>query len=255
MFAYDLFSHEITVDMIKDTQAICDDDKELHCWISGIPQHYWSQYVAIDRLLLETSGASIAAGFVIAAGFLFLLLSLEGNHSIGKVIAGSLTGSLLITVSMILSLVCVVGLSTLAGVNLTGFSLISFVLSVGFSVEYAVHVVHRWMHAPLSIVSSVDRVHYAMSFLTLPTFMSFISSLVGVATLAFTEFDFTQVFFFRYVRERNDVIVFSIRGFFLGPSNNCFSFLADLLSFLCRLHTSLDVGGFPAAYASLTLTS
>lgn len=163
----------------------------------SLQYHYWSQYLGIGSLLLEVSGTSIAMGFVVAAGFLIFLLGSEGNHGIGKVVAGSLTGAFLIAVSMIASLVTVVGLSVLAGVNLTGFSLISFVLSVGFSVEYAVHVVHRWMHAPLTVVSSLERVKYSMEFLFLPTFMSFVSSTIGVATLAFTEFEFTQVFFFR----------------------------------------------------------
>ena len=59
------------------------------------------------------------------------------------------------------------------------------------------HVVSRWLHAPLSIASPTERVHYAMSFLTLPTFMSFVSSTIGVVALSFTEFEFTQVFYFR----------------------------------------------------------
>lgn len=35
MFAFDLFTHEITIDMIKETRAICDDDPDIHCWLSG----------------------------------------------------------------------------------------------------------------------------------------------------------------------------------------------------------------------------
>jgi hypothetical protein len=35
MFAFDLFTHEITLDMIEETRAICDDDPEIHCWLSG----------------------------------------------------------------------------------------------------------------------------------------------------------------------------------------------------------------------------
>lgn len=36
-----------------------------------------------------------------------------------------------------------------------------------------------------------------MEFLFLPTFMSFVSSAIGVICLAFTEFHFNQVYFFR----------------------------------------------------------
>ena len=35
MFSFDLFSHEVTIDMIKETRGICDDHPEIHCWLSG----------------------------------------------------------------------------------------------------------------------------------------------------------------------------------------------------------------------------
>jgi hypothetical protein len=35
MFAFDLFSHEITIDMIEETRKFCDDDEEIHCWLEG----------------------------------------------------------------------------------------------------------------------------------------------------------------------------------------------------------------------------
>jgi hypothetical protein len=40
MFVYDLTTHEATTDMIKETRAVCDEDKELHCWMSGIGHEY-----------------------------------------------------------------------------------------------------------------------------------------------------------------------------------------------------------------------
>ena len=67
----------------------------------------------------------------------------------------------------------------------------------GFAVEYAVHIIARWLRADMSHVTSLDRVEYTMSFLMLPTFMSFISSTIGVVCLAFTEFEFNQTFFFK----------------------------------------------------------
>ena len=73
----------------------------------------------------------------------------------------------------------------------------SFILSAGFAVEYSVHIISRWMRADMSIATSVDRAEHTMSFLMLPTFMSFISSTIGVACLSFTEFEFNDVFFFR----------------------------------------------------------
>lgn len=115
----------------------------------------------------------------------------------GIVFGGSLIGAFLIAVTIIFTLVPVIGLSILFEVNLTGFSNMGFVLSVGFAVEYSVHIVSRWMRADSSHATSFDRVQHTMSFLMLPTFMSFISSTIGVICLAFTEFEFNSVFFFR----------------------------------------------------------
>jgi hypothetical protein len=35
MNSFGLYSHEITLDMIEETRAICDDDPDLHCWLTG----------------------------------------------------------------------------------------------------------------------------------------------------------------------------------------------------------------------------
>ena len=131
-------------------------------------------------MLLEASGYAIACGFGVSWIFLFVKMSFEGVHPRGRVLLGSLCGALFIALTCILSLVAVVGLSVKAGVNLTAFSDLSFVLSVGFSVEYSVHVTHRFLKAPNRLQSPILRVRYAMSFLTLPTFMSFISRYVDV---------------------------------------------------------------------------
>jgi len=197
MFAFDLFSHEDTLDMMRETRAICDNDEEVHCWMTGIPYDYWSQYDGIFEVLVELSLYAVAAGFGISLLFFLGEFAHAGTHSCGAVVGGSIIGAFLIAVTMVMTLVPVVGLSALAGVNLTGFSNMSFVLSVGFAVEYSVHIVSRFMRADDHYVSSLERVEHTMSFLTLPTFMSFVSSTIGVVCLAFTEFEFNQVFFFR----------------------------------------------------------
>lgn len=182
---------------MEQTRAFCDNDAELHCWMSGIPFDYWTQYEGIFADLLGYSGIAVATGFGIAFLFLFTKLAFEGNHSIKHVFIGTVVGAFLISLSIILSLVTTVGLSILAGVSLTGFSNMAFILSVGFAVEYSVHIVSRWMRADSSHDQSLERVDYTMSFLMLPTVMSFVSSTIGVTCLAFTEFSFSKVFFFR----------------------------------------------------------
>ena len=81
----------------------------------------------------------------------------EKRHSFCKVFGGSLTGALIIAATIELSLVCVSGLSALFDVSFMGFSTMSFVLSVGFSVEYSVHVVARWLRVRASLKTSLER--------------------------------------------------------------------------------------------------
>eukprot|EP00978_Attheya_sp_CCMP212_P031743 scaffold121030_cov55-Attheya_sp.AAC.2 len=197
MYAYGLNTHEDTVDMIKQTRSICDKHPSMHCWMTGIPYDYWEQYIWVKDVLVEIVAAAIGIGFAVSFLFLFIKLGKQGFHGIGSVAAGSLVGALLIALTCFLSVFIVIGLSSLAGVTYTAFSDMSYVLSVGFAVEYSVHIIHRFLEAPQTIASAVDRVEYAMSFLFLPTFMSFVSSTIGVATLAFTEFQFNDIFFFR----------------------------------------------------------
>jgi hypothetical protein len=174
----------------------CIANKFVFPYFEGIPYDYWSQYVGIFGAFAEVAGYAVGIGFVIAFLFLLVTFSVEKHVGSSKIIIGSFAGAFLIAVTTVLSLVSVAGLSVLAGVNLTGFSNMSMVLSVGFSVEYSVHVVTRWLRADASLVG-IQRIEHTMSFLFLPTFMSFLSSLIGVACLAFTEFEFNEVFFFR----------------------------------------------------------
>jgi len=73
----------------------------------------------------------------------------------------------------------------------------AFVLSIGFAVEYSIHVVHRFLSAPNSVKSAHARVVYTMGFLFIPLTLSFLSSIIGIVCLYFTEFEFNEVYFFR----------------------------------------------------------
>jgi predicted RND superfamily exporter protein len=159
---------------------------------------------------------------------LFGKLSFEGRHEKRKIFWGSLVGALLITATILTSLITVIGLSALADVSLTGFSNMSFVLSVGFAVEYSVHIVARWIRADNNMTTSLERVKHTMSFLMLPTFMSWVSSTIGVVCLAFTDFEFNRVFFFR------PLLIVMMVTYFIG----CYSlpaFLTYLDFEVCRL--------------------
>lgn len=149
------------------------------------------------ELLTTLSISTVAVGFGVSTLFLFVDIYFVSNHSLCKVIGGSVFGGAIIGTMCALSITVVIGLSSLLKVNLTAFSVMSFVLSVGFVVEYAVHITHRFLMAPSNLKSAVSRVEHSMSFLFIPTFMSFVSSTIGVVCLGFTKFEFNTVFFFR----------------------------------------------------------
>lgn len=222
MYGIHLYTHEDTLDLIEETRAVCDEDEETHCFMSGVPYDYWEQYIYVKQLLVQIVGTSIFVGYIVSAVFLFAELS-RGNkdHSKKRLIAGSLFGALIIAGTCLLSSIAVIGLSAMAGVTLTALSDMSFVLSIGFVVEYAVHITHRFMTAPAEFKTAMERVEYTMEFLFLPTFMSFVSSTIGVACLAFTNFKFNRVYFFR------PLIIVMFVTYFLG----CF-FLPVLFSVL-----------------------
>merc|ERR1711957_1068550 len=194
-----LFSHEDTISLISETRKHCDEDKNSHCWMTGIPFDFWEQYLTIDQTLLKVSAYSIGVAFVVSFFFLFLQLDPSDKEVFTKkkTCITSLIGALLITGTAIVSIIPVVGISVLVGVNLTALSVMSFVLSVGFAIEFSVHIVHRFLSAPISIVSATDRVDHVMDILITPLTLSFLSSVAGVCCLAFTQYKFNEVFFFR----------------------------------------------------------
>ena len=138
MFGKNLYTHEDTVDLIQETRAFCDEDPDLHCWLTGVPYDYWEQYLYVDTLLAEVGGYAVLAVFLVSMLFLFSKIALENAHGRCKSFFESLVGSLIIALTGVLSVITVAGLSSLAGVSLTSFSDMAFILSVGYSTEYSV---------------------------------------------------------------------------------------------------------------------
>lgn len=201
LYAKDLTTHEDSLELIRGTRQVCDEDDSLHCWMNGIPYDYWEQYLTVEKVLLTVSGVAVGAGLIIA--FLFLFIQT-------RAFAASAVGAILIAGTSLMCLIPVVGISILLGVSLTAFSNMSFVLSIGFAVEYSVHIVQRFISAPKSITDAHNRVAYTMEFLALPLTLSFLSSTIGICCLAFTSFEFNRRFFFQ------PLMVVMLATFFVG---------------------------------------
>jgi len=208
MFTYDLDSTEAYVSMISDARDACDDSSGPHCWVSGIAFEYWEQYITIETWLLEISGFGLLIAFAVSSIFFYIGFNTHGQKESGapppSLICGvvdqqdaflSLICGLIVALNSALSLFVVVGMSALSGVNMCGLSAMACLMSAGFSVEFSVHVVHRFVEADPSL-SPVDRVIEGVESLFMPTALGFISSAVGIMTLLFSRFSFVLIYFF-----------------------------------------------------------
>merc|ERR1712176_469888 len=193
LFAYNLRSTDDYTDMIKSTRQFVDDSS-IHSWMSGIPFDYWEQYLNIFKDMMTVGLLSILAGFAIAFIFIFMELSLGQRGTCPRRLLASGLGALLIAVVSAASLFAVVGLCSLARIQLSGFTAMSCVMSIGLVVEYSVHVIHRFLEAPQG--TAVGRMQHAMEWLFSPILMAFLTSAVSILMIAFSKFQFVRLYFF-----------------------------------------------------------
>lgn len=209
LYAIKLDDTTAYVDMIKDARVVCDDDRtyEMHagasatqCFVDGIAVSYWEQYLKIMDLTIGICVLVVAVSLIIA--FLFLSVELtcgasgaSDKSTMQKLTAASVAG-LLIALILALSLFSVLGISSLLGVNLSAFSLMSYLMAVGFAVEFSVHIVHRFLVAPSELTDPNDRILFTMEMLSMPTILAFASSFIGIMCMAFTDIKFIVVYFF-----------------------------------------------------------
>ena len=112
--------------------------------MSGIAYEYYEQYLTIDQWLLTVTGSAIAIGFAVAFAFLFL----SSSGAPGAKFAASVFGAFAISLVSVLGVVTVCGLCAALEIKLCGFSAMSITLSIGFAVEYSVHVTFHFLSAP-----------------------------------------------------------------------------------------------------------
>ena len=194
LYGVGLFETDDYMDMITDTRKHCDDkDKDVDdhlCWMSGIAYEYYEQYLTIDQWLLTVTGSAIAIGFAVAFAFLFL----SSSGAPGAKFAASVFGAFAISLVSVLGVITVCGLCAALEIKLCGFSAMSITLSIGFAVEYSVHVTFHFLSAPAT--APKERIEHAMGKLFAPTLMAFLSSAIGIIMLGFTKFMFIKLYFF-----------------------------------------------------------
>lgn len=213
------------VDCIETTRKLCDEDDSdgMHCWLQGPTYDFWAQYVTLWETAGTVSGYAGAAGFVIAFVFLAVSFLVDGRlkASVGGKICAALFGSFVILLLCAMSIVTVFGITTLAGSSFTVLLLTSVLTAIGFSVEFAVHIVHRFLTAPQSYETSTDRVNFAMELLSLPMGCGCAASVVGLLCMLSTESNLVRQVFFL------PLILVQVVTFFFGTL-----FLPSVLAFI-----------------------
>jgi len=213
------------VDCIETTRKLCDEDDSdgMHCWLQGIAYDFWSQYVTLFETASTVAGYAGAAGFVISFVFLAVSFLADGRlkASVGGKICAALFGSFIILLLCAMSIVTVFGITTLAGSSFTILLLTSVLTAIGFSVEFAVHIVHRFLTAPRSCESSIDRVNFAMELLSLPMGCGCAASVVGLMCMLSTDSILVRKVFFL------PLILVQVVTFFFGTL-----FLPSVLAFI-----------------------
>lgn len=105
-------------------------------------------------------------------------------------------GAGLVFLTTVASLFVVVGVTLLLGVKLSGFSIMSYLMCIGFAVEFTVHTVHGFMLVPPEIVQRKESVLHVTSSLFMSFFLAFLSSFIGVASMGFSSVQFVRQYFF-----------------------------------------------------------
>jgi hypothetical protein len=188
------------IDAIETTRKLCDEDDTngMRCWLQGVAYDFWAQYVDLKETSAFVAALAGAAGFVIS--FIFLAVSFLCDRSLSAGICGKISAALFASFIILLlcamSIVTVFGITTLAGSSFTVLLLTSVLTAIGFSVEFAVHIMHRFLTAPQSYEKSIDRVNYAMDLLSLPMGCGFSASVVGLMCMLATDSNLVREVFF-----------------------------------------------------------
>merc|ERR1719195_36748 len=166
------------VTTIQEVRHICSDfqTRGLPNFPHGIPFTFWEQYIGLRFYLLLALAAALAAVFAVVAVLLMSPWAAALIIFTTASIVGQLGGAL-----------------GILGIKLSAVPAVILILGVGLGVEFSLHIL-------LSYVGSLGdrsrRTELALEYMLAPVTHGAISTLLGVAMLAFSQFDFIFRYFF-----------------------------------------------------------
>ncbi|RWS17150.1 protein patched-like protein, partial [Dinothrombium tinctorium] len=196
-FLYNLKTTEEITSTIQEIRSICKkfEDKGLPNFPTGLPFVYWEQYVQLRWYLL----ASVI--FVFAVVFLVVCLFLVNFWAAALIIV-----VLFIIVSELF------GFLGLLKIRLSAVPAVILIISVGIGTSFLMHISLSFLTA---IGSKNRRMGMALEHMFSPLTHGIISTMFGVAILAFSEFDFIIRYFFYVLCGL--IILVGLNGLLLFP--------------------------------------
>ena len=150
---------------------------------------FFDQYATIAHLTATLLGSAIAMILVITS-----------------ILLGSVKTGIVVTVTVIMIVVDIIGTMALAGVSLNAVSLVNLVISVGIGVEFCAHIARAFMFPSRNVMErgrknfgASDARAWAALVNVGPSVFSgiTITKLLGVSVLAFTRSKIFEIYYFR----------------------------------------------------------
>lgn len=150
---------------------------------------FFDQYVSIVRLTGALLGSAVAIIFVLTSAIL-----------------GSIATGAVITTTVVMIVVDIIGTMAIAGVSLNAVSLVNLVICVGIAVEFCAHIARAFMFpsrtlmekAPVKFRGKDARAWTALVNVGGSVFSGItVTKLLGVCVLAFTRSKIFEIYYFR----------------------------------------------------------
>jgi Niemann-Pick C1 protein len=151
---------------------------------------FFDQYITIVRLSAALLGSALA---------IILLLT--------TILLGSLQTALVVTLTVAMTLVDIIGAMAVAQVSLNAVSLVNLIISVGISLEFCAHIARAFQFPSITVMERAPRQRFrgkdARAWTSLVNVGASVFSgititkLLGVAVLAFTRSKIFEIYYFR----------------------------------------------------------
>lgn len=197
LFATKLNDNDDMMRLIEQTRQYTDEDDSIgRTYMNGIPYGFFEQYLEVTDFIVRISGYALLFMTLVAWLFLFVHFTSGGPFFDGILlrIVSTIAAAALLAIIAGMSLLTTLGYLSAFDINLNGFTAMAALLSIGLSVEYSVHVVHRFFLTPGA--SSLERMLKTMEFLMVPMCSGFMTTAISVTMMGFAEFQFVRKYYF-----------------------------------------------------------